>query len=239
VRPVNDRRLAVQSVTDRLSLRETVADSLRAALVAGQMRPGVVYSVPSLAEQFGISPTPVREAMLDLAKEGLVEPVRNKGFRVTELTQKDLDDITQLRALIEVPIVAQLAAVADPAAIERLRAPAQAIVDGAEAGDLIAYVEADRQFHLSLLELAGNPHLVNVVRDLRARSRLFGLERLLEQERLTASALEHLELLDALLERDVERTEEIMHRHIGHVRGIWADMPEATADAEYPPSRSV
>jgi DNA-binding GntR family transcriptional regulator len=223
---MDDLRLEVESFTDRLSLRETVADSLRAALVAGQMRPGVVYSVPSLAEQFGISATPVREAMLDLAKEGLVESVRNKGFRVTELTQKDLDDITQLRALIEVPVVVRLASVADPAAIERLRPLAQAIVDGAEAGDLIAYIDADRQFHLSLLELAGNPHLVKVVRDLRARTRLFGLERLLQQHRLTASALEHLELLAALLERDERRTEKIMQRHIGHVRGIWAAMPE-------------
>jgi DNA-binding GntR family transcriptional regulator len=237
---VNELRLAIPAIADRVSLRETIADSLRAALVAGQMRPGVVYSVPSLAEQFGISATPVREAMLDLAKEGLVESVRNKGFRVTELTQKDLDDITQLRGLIEVPIVVELAAVADLAAIERLRPLAQAIVDGAEAGDLIAYIEADRQFHLSLLELAGNPHLVNVVRELRARSRLFGLERLLQQQRLTASALEHLELLDALLHRDVARTEEIMHRHIGHVRGIWADMPEGTDAADYQqPPRAV
>jgi DNA-binding GntR family transcriptional regulator len=220
--------LVVPAIADRLSLREAIADSLRAALVTGQMQPGVVYSVPSLAEQFGISATPVREAMLDLAKEGLVEPVRNKGFRVTELTAKDLDDITELRALIEVPIVAELAEVADPEAIEALRPLAQAIVDSAEQGDLIGYIEADRHFHLSLLELAGNPHVVNVVRDLRARSRLFGLERLLEEERLTASAIEHHELLDdGLLARDRDRTEEIMRRHIGHVRGIWAAMPEA------------
>lgn len=225
--------LTVPSFVDRVSLRETVADWLRAALVTGQMRPGVVYSVPSLAEQCGISATPVREAMLDLAKEGLVESVRNKGFRVTELTEKDLDDITQLRALIEVPVVVRLASVADLEAIERLRPLAQAIVDGAEQGDLIAYIEADRHFHLSLLELAGNPHLVDVVRDLRARSRLFGLERLLEQQRLTASALEHLELLDALLNRDASRTEEIMQRHIGHVRGIWAAMPEGTGTVSF------
>lgn len=237
---MNDLTLAVPSIGDRLSLRETIADSLRAALVAGQMRPGVVYSVPSLADRFGISATPVREAMLDLAKEGLVESVRNKGFRVTELTQKDLDDITQLRALIEVPVVVRLAQVADPSDIERLRPLAQAIVDGAEAGDLIAYIEADRQFHLSLLELAGNRQVVDVVRDLRARSRLFGLERLLQQHRLTASALEHFELMDALLRRDVPGTEEIMQRHIGHVRGIWAAVPEDPAAdgaaAERPPA---
>ncbi|HSA52260.1 MAG TPA: GntR family transcriptional regulator, partial [Yinghuangia sp.] len=67
---------------ERLSLREQVARAIRAALVAGEMRPGVVYSAPGLATRFGVSATPVREALLDLAKDGLVEPVRNKGFRV-------------------------------------------------------------------------------------------------------------------------------------------------------------
>jgi DNA-binding GntR family transcriptional regulator len=64
------------------SLREQVSHALRAALIAGELRPGVVYSAPVLAAGFGVSATPVREAMLDLAKEGLVEVVRNKGFRV-------------------------------------------------------------------------------------------------------------------------------------------------------------
>jgi DNA-binding GntR family transcriptional regulator len=195
-------------------------------MVAGQMRPGVVYSVPTLADQFGVSATPVREAMLDLAKEGLVESVRNKGFRVTELADKDLDDITQLRALIEVPTVVQLALVADLEAVEALRPLAQAIVDCAEAADLIGYVEADRRFHLHLLALAGNPRLVDTVLVLRAQTRLYGLEYLAEQRRLTASAAEHFELLDALLARDPARTEEVMRRHIGHVRGIWAAVPE-------------
>jgi DNA-binding GntR family transcriptional regulator len=222
--------LTVPPLAERQSLREQVAEILRASMVAGQMRPGVVYSVPTLAEQFGVSATPVREAMLDLAKEGLVESVRNKGFRVTELADKDLDDITQLRALIEVPTVVQLAQVADLEAVEALRPLAQAIVDCAEAADLIGYVEADRRFHLHLLALAGNPRLVDTVLVLRAQTRLYGLEYLAEQRRLTASAAEHFELLDALLARDPARTEEVMRRHIGHVRGIWAavrETPEA------------
>jgi DNA-binding GntR family transcriptional regulator len=218
--------LSVPQLSDRQSLRELIADSLRAALVAGEMRPGVVFSVPALAERFGVSATPVREAMLDLAKEGLIEPVRNKGFRVRELSDKDLDDITQLRALIEVPTVTQLAHVAPLVALEELRPLATAIVDCAAAGDLVGYIEADRRFHLGLLSLAGNPRLVDSVRALRAQTRLYGLDQLAGQGRLTASAGEHHELLDALLARDAERTEALMRRHIGHVRGIWAAVPE-------------
>jgi DNA-binding GntR family transcriptional regulator len=216
----------VAPLTDRKSLRERIANVLRAAIVAGQMRPGVLYSVPTLAERFGVSATPVREAMLDLAKEGLVDSVRNKGFRVTELSDKDLDDITQLRALIEVPTVAQLAPVITEADVEALRPLAQAIVDSAAAGDLIRYLEDDRRFHLRLLALAGNPRLVDVVRYLRAQTRLYGLDQLVEQGRLTASAAEHLELLDALRAHDALWAEAVMRRHIGHVRGIWAAVPE-------------
>ncbi|MYW04795.1 FCD domain-containing protein [Streptomyces sp. SID3343] len=220
--------LALPSFDDRPILRDRVARELRAALIAGEMRPGVVYSAPALAAQFGVSPTPVREAMLDLANEGLVEAVRNKGFRVTELSDRELDEFTEIRALIEVPIVARLAGTITPEQLAELRPPAQEIVAAAEAGDLIRYVEADRRFHLSLLALAGNEHLVRVVGDLRKRSRLYGLSRLVGNGRLVASAAEHLELLDALATGDPVVAEQVMARHIGHVRGMWADPNQRT-----------
>src|SRR5438874_13256191 len=101
-------------------VRDQVADALRAALVAGEMRPGEVYSAPTLAARFGVSATPVREAMLDLAKEGLVDTVPNKGFRVTAVSEKQLDEYTHVRALIEIPTVVGLAGTADPDALEAL-----------------------------------------------------------------------------------------------------------------------
>lgn len=212
----------ITQLADRPSLRAEVLAALRAALVAGRMRPGVVYSVPMLAADFGVSATPVREAMLDLAKEGLVEAVRNRGFRVTEPTERMLDEITELRALIEIPTVAGLARDADADELEALRPVAQEIIAHAREGDLLGYLEADRRFHLQLLALAGNLELVEVVRHLRDRTRLYGLEQLLAQGRLVASAEEHGELLDALVARDAERARAVMARHIGHVRGIWA-----------------
>jgi DNA-binding GntR family transcriptional regulator len=204
------------------SYRELVADALRAALVAGELRPGEVHSVPALAARFGISATPVREALLDLAKEGLLDPVPNKGFRVTAVSERQLDEYTHIRSLIEIPTVTGLAATADATALEALRPAAEEIVTAAAAGDLIAYVEADRRFHLGLLALAGNEHLVEVVGDLRKRSRLYGLTALAERGLLRASAEEHLELLDALLARDGATVQAVMTRHLGHVRGLWA-----------------
>ncbi|ASQ93475.1 GntR family transcriptional regulator [Streptomyces sp. 11-1-2] len=198
-------------------------DALRAALIAGELRPGEVYSAPGLAARFGVSATPVREAMLDLAKEGLVDTVPNKGFRVTAVSDQQLDEYTHIRALIEIPTTVGLASTADPVALEALRPIAGEIVTAAAAGDLIAYVEADLRFHLGLLALAGNAHLVEVVSDLRRRSRLYGLTALVEEEKLQASAEEHLEILDALLSRDESAVLEVMTRHIGHIRGLWAE----------------
>ncbi|MEV0587723.1 GntR family transcriptional regulator [Nonomuraea sp. NPDC050310] len=219
-------RLDLPMVGERQSLREQVADALRAALITGEMRPGVVYSAPVLAAQFGVSATPVREAMLDLAKEGLVEAVRNKGFRVTELSERDLDELTQIRELIEVPTVARLADPVHHAAFERIRPIAEEIVAAAERGDLLEYIDADLRFHVELLSLAGNAHLVEVVRDLRSRARLYGLSQLAQQGTLVDSAREHLELLDRLTAGDAEGARQLMGQHIGKVRGIWAS-PDA------------
>ena len=221
----DSRPLNLPLFQERQSLRQQVAHALRAALVAGEMRPGVLYSAPALAEKFGISATPVREAMLDLASEGLVEAVRNKGFRVTELSDRDLDEITQIRMLIEVPTVGEVARNCDdqlaPRA-EALRASAREIEALARDRDLIRYVEVDRQFHLSLLALAGNQHLVDVIGNLRARSRLYGLHQLADEGQLAASAREHEQMLDLVLARDVEGAMKLMSQHIQHVRGEWA-----------------
>jgi DNA-binding GntR family transcriptional regulator len=207
---------------ERVSLREQVGSALRAAMISGQLRPGVVYSAPALAATFGVSATPVREAMLDLAKEGLVEAVRNKGFRISELSERDLDELTELRLLVEVPTTAGLAGRLDARALAELRDLAAAIEAGAAAGDLIAYLEADREFHLTLLGHAGNRHLVDLVGELRSRARLYGLGRLADTGALVDSAREHALLLDLLDDGDAAAAGTLIHQHIRHVRGIWA-----------------
>ena len=222
---VDSRSLNLPLFQERQSLRQQVAHALRAALVAGEMRPGVLYSAPSLAEKFGVSATPVREAMLDLAAEGLVEAVRNKGFRVTELTDRDLDEITQIRMLVEVPTVGEVARMCDEEMVpkvEALREAAREIETLAIKRDLIRYVEVDRKFHLALLALAGNRHIVDVIGNLRARSRLYGLQQLADRGQLGASAREHEQLVDLVLARDVDAATKLMAQHINHVRGDWA-----------------
>ena len=108
-----------------------------------------------------------------------------------------------------------------------LRELAQAIVDGALAGDLVAYTEADRAFHLKLLEYAGNRRILALVSDLRAHTRLYGLAAMLERGELEGSAREHHEILDAIEAREPSKAEELMRAHISQVRGAWAN-PEPT-----------
>ncbi|OAR22674.1 GntR family transcriptional regulator [Streptomyces sp. ERV7] len=209
-------------ITAQERLRDQVAHALRAALVAGELRPGNIYSAPGLAADFGISATPVREAMLDLAREGLVEPVRNKGFRITEVSERDLDQYTELRAMIEVPTVGRVTQLASVEQLEELRPIAEEIVAHAREHNLIGYLDADRRFHLQLLGLAGNERLVETVGDLRKRSRLYGLTRLDERGQLISSAEEHIELLDLMVAGDERAAEECMARHLSHVRSLWA-----------------
>jgi DNA-binding GntR family transcriptional regulator len=217
---------SIGPLADRTSLREQVAHGLRAAVVAGELAPGEVYSAPGLAARFGVSVTPVREALIDLAREGMVTAVRNKGYRVTSLDEGVLDDIHQVRELLEVPAVASLAGRVTTTQLRPLRSLAAEIEDHARAGDVVGYLDADRRFHLALLGLTGNALLVELVADLRTRTRLFGLTRLADDGRLLASAREHTRLLAALGRGDAGEVESLVRDHLGHTRGSWAGRPE-------------
>ncbi len=209
----------------KANLRERVSSALRAAIISGEMAPGVLYSAPSLAARFGVSATPVREAMLDLVKENLVTIAPNKGFRVTEVDDAQLDEIAAIRKLLEPPVVRQVTARIPAEDFATLRRLAQDIVDWAQAGDLAAYTQADRTFHLRLLEYAGNARLVELVSDLRGQTRLLGLAALLENGELVDSAREHLTIVDLIEARDADAVEAFMRLHIDQVRGRWAHPP--------------
>lgn len=201
----------------RSSARGYVATALRAAMMSGDMQSGQIYSAPTLAEQFGTSATPVREAMLDLTNEGLVEVVRNKGFRVVHLTDADLEALAEVRRLLEVPTVGQLARTAERPALEALRPLAARIDQIAKQHDVVEYVKLDREFHLELLSLAGNPFLVDIVGDLRNRSRLALLREWSNTDELAQNSREHFLLIDQLVAGDAKAAEALVRGHIGRM----------------------
>ena len=211
------------------SLREQIEESLSAAIISGQFRPHELLTVPVLAQQFEVSATPVREAMLNLARRGFVEPVRNKGFRVREVGLDELRHLVDTRRLLECGPMHEVAAlITDRQPFDEL---IDSIRESANAGDFTTYIRADKEFHLGLLELLGNPILIDVVGGLRDRTRTVGIAASITSEQLNASLDEHTELLDLLVAGDGAGAADLMHRHIGHVLGWWSGLAEgAPAD---------
>ena len=204
------------------SLRERAAEAIRNGIVTGEIRAGELYSVPTLAGRLGVSATPVREAMLDLANEGLVEAVRNRGFRVVELTDADLDEILEVRIMLEVPAVGRLAQELPPDASPQLRAIVDETEDRAKAADVQGFLTADRAFHLALVDLVGNRRLVDLVARLRDQTRLYGLPDLLASGILETAAADHRAILDAVVAGDAAAAESRMRSHLEQTtRGVW------------------
>jgi DNA-binding GntR family transcriptional regulator len=208
------------------SLRDQVRRSLEAAMVAGELKPGELYSAPALGERFGVSATPVREAMLDLARDGFVVAERNRGFRVVEMSDADLDEICEVRLLLEVPSTVQVAKIIEAAVLDELSVIADEIVAAAAEGDLIDYLDSDRRFHVLLISHLGNHRLTDLVDRMRRQTRLFGLVALAESGVLVTSAQEHHALIEAMRVRDTTATNSLINSHIKHIRGLWVGREE-------------
>ncbi|MFE4309016.1 GntR family transcriptional regulator [Streptomyces sp. NPDC056891] len=198
----------------RHSVRGQILDALRTALVGGELVPGEVYSAPALGERFGVSATPVREAMQRLAVEGAVEVVPNRGFRVTERTPRELAELAEVRALIEVPVMLRLARTVPATRWAELRPLAEATSTAAARGDRAHYAEADRAFHRAVLSLAGNEQLLAVADDLHRRSQWPLISApVVRHGVLVADAAEHTALLDALIAHDLTVVESLVREH--------------------------
>ncbi|GAB2530752.1 GntR family transcriptional regulator [Paramicrobacterium agarici] len=217
---------AIQPIPQQSSLSDYVQQMLSTGIISGELAPGELLTVPTLAGKFGVSATPVREAMLGLARRGFVESVRNKGFRVTSVSDEELSHIVQVRLWLEPPAMYELAADFPEARAAELRSLADEIVAGAAGGDLAAYLQSDHAFHMALTRLLGNHTLAEMVADLRSRTRLVGLASMIKTQRLQDSAAEHVELLDFLAAGDQEGARDLMAKHIHHTLGWWSGKPE-------------
>lgn len=206
----------------RTTLRDEASRRLRVDITSGRLDPGTLYPITDVADRLGVSITPVREALLELARDGLVEIVRNRGFRIREVTDRDLDEIVEVRLLLETAAVRKLAGALTTADLARLRASAKETVAAAKSGDLPSYLALDKQFHLDLLALAGNERLTAVVAKLRDETRLYGLGRLVGTKALVDTTREHLLMVQALAEGDGVAAARVLADHLGHARGLWA-----------------
>lgn len=203
----------MQLVLGDANLREKVVDQLRIEIVSGEMPPGTVCSVPSLARTLGISTTPIREALLQLTSDGLLQPMRNRGFRVVDPSLDELRGIFEVRMQLETSAFRKLVrmGVRD---LSELQALADAIAESVETGDVPRYLAADRAFHAELLALAGNEVLADIVLRLRDRMRLYGIRSSDGLARQRASVLEHYRIIDVIKQGLEDEAETLMTGHI-------------------------
>lgn len=205
-----------------INLREVVLEHVRTAIVTGELQEGSLVSAPTLGQALGVSATPVREAMMDLAREGLVETVKNKGFRVTQMSDKELNDLSAIRMLLEPPAMQHVVGRVPESGFEELTRLADECLAAAEAQDLTSYLRNDREFHRLLLSFTDNSQLVELASSLRLRTRMYGLTVLAREGVLPNSAREHHRLIDCIRAEDGAGAEQLLREHIGHARKLWA-----------------
>ena len=201
----------------RPTLKDSTEAVIRRALLDGTMLPGEIYSANALSAQLGISNSPAREAMVTLMDKGLLELVRNRGFRVVEMSDHDRGEVYELRMLIEVDAVRRVAVRgvnAEEAAW--LRELCEAIIEAGNSRNSVEYLEADQRFHVGLVSLLGNSRLTLIVENLRDQSRINGGYD--EIDLIEKSVLEHRAITEAVIDGDPVLAAELMARHLDYAK---------------------
>jgi DNA-binding GntR family transcriptional regulator len=180
-------------------------DALRRAIVAGELRPGARIGQDEFAGQLGVSIAPVREALRILEQEGQVTYLPRRGYFVTALEIADLEEIYALRAVLEDRAARHAIANLDELGLERNMLAASDFVNAVDTADVAAELEANRRFHLAILDSPDRPHTMRMIRQLWDSTEAYrALYYNLAEERRSAVAA-HDRILEALRKRDAGR----------------------------------
>ena len=200
------------------ALYEEVAELLRQRIFRRELEPGSWIDELRIAEEYGISRTPLREALKVLAAEGLVTMKVRRGAYVTEVSASDLEDVYHLLSLLEsdaAGVVATKATDAELAELQALHAELEtAALPGTANTD--AFFAVNERFHMRLLEIANNRWRDQMVTDLRKVMKLNRHNSLLKTGRIEESLAEHRAIMAALLARDAECTQQCMREHFAN-----------------------
>ena len=201
-------------------LYEDVAERLRAQIFAHELAPGSWLDEQSLAQQFGISRTPMREAIKVLASEGLVTTKMNRGAYVTEVDRRDLEQIFTVLSLLEGQAAKETASKATEEELNLLDDLHHRLEKAAADRDVEQFFEINVKFHELIQDIASNAWMNVVIADLRKVLKLQRRDSLTRTGRLQNSLLEHREILQAILKRDPTAAEAAMRKHLA--RGLEA-----------------
>jgi DNA-binding GntR family transcriptional regulator len=196
------------------ALYEQVAERLRNRIFAHELPQGGWIDEQALAAEYGISRTPLREALKVLAAEGLVVLKPRRGCYVTELSENDIDEVFPVMALLEGRVAAEAARRATSADFSRLAAIHQELEKHVAANNADRFFEANQRFHDALQEIAGNRYLAQLINDARKVIKLTRRDSLRLEGRLKQSLTEHRGILEALRLKNSTLAGQCMHDHL-------------------------
>jgi DNA-binding GntR family transcriptional regulator len=195
----------------RRALYEDVAERLRGQIFARELEPGAWIDETRLSAEYGISRTPLREALKVLAAEGLVTMKPRRGAYVAEMSRDDVSQIYHLLSLLEADAAGDVARHADATQLARLVQLHERLEKQVRQRD--AFFAANEQFHLALLDIAGNRWRTQIVADLRKVMKLNRHHSLFKQGRLSDSLAEHRALMTAITAREGAKAARLMREH--------------------------
>ncbi|MET9493474.1 GntR family transcriptional regulator [Streptomyces sp. NPDC006552] len=198
----------------RNTLRRQIADALRDEILAGRLCPGQEFTVKEIAEGYGVSATPVREALVDLTAKGLLDSAEHRGFRVHEYSLADYRAMVEARSLVADGIFRGLSEGSDPrlpVALAGVRRRGEEAARAAAAGDLTVLIGYDLRFWRELSVLFGNAYLSDFFHRLRVQSWMCAVPYLRRCGDLRGSLWSgHCDLVDALARQDAREAHAIV-----------------------------
>jgi DNA-binding GntR family transcriptional regulator len=206
--------LNLDSVEAPPSLKDMALHALNNAILTAQLHPERIYKIDELAKSLGISKTPVREALLDLAARGFVTFLPRRGIQINTLDERDIRNLYAFRAAMETAVIRHVAPVMTDASIAQVEAINIAAKEYIKDNEKMKYLKKDREFHLFLAELTENEYLISALERVRDLVDWMGTKALLREERMMEVFVEHEKVIQALKQRDVKKAIELMEKHI-------------------------
>ncbi|MFM8338575.1 MAG: GntR family transcriptional regulator [Fluviibacter sp.] len=196
------------------ALYQEVADRLREEIFDHVLQPGEWIDELALVARYGISRTPLREALKVLAAEGLVTLKPRRGSYVAEISKEDAAEIYPVLAMLEGRCAYEATRRLSDVAASQLQSCHDALEQAAAAGEIRQFFEVNQEFHRLVQEQAANRWLIQIINDLRKVLKLSRLNSLSRVGRLGSSLAEHRLILAAMLDRDAEGAEAAMRAHL-------------------------
>lgn len=202
------------TMNEYLPLRDVVFNTLRQAILRGELKPGERLMEIQLANKLGVSRTPIREALRKLELEGLVNMVPRKGAEVADITEKSLRDVLEVRKALEELSVQLACEKITEEEIEELKRVAERFKDTLDDQDVTKIAEADVAFHDVIYTATDNQKLILLLNNLREQMYRYRVEYLKKEEAYPQLIAEHEELIDNISKRNKEEATRIMCEHI-------------------------